>query len=60
MTETRPYHINSSTFQAVVEDVLEVEGVAQIFYDRIEARCRGDGSNAGVLKVHNEQHSQVG
>lgn len=60
MTETRPYHISSCIFQAVVEDVLEVEGVAQIFYDRIDARCRGEGYNAGILKVRHEQHSQVG
>ncbi len=36
---------HEACLQAVVEEVAIVEGVAQIFYDRIEATCKGKGAN---------------
>ena len=35
--------------QAVVEEVGIVEGVAQLFYDRIEATCKGKGPEKGSI-----------
>ena len=35
--------------QAVVEEVDIVEGVAQLFYDRIEATCKGNGPEKGSI-----------
>lgn len=35
--------------QAVVEEVGIVEGVAQLFYDRIEATCKGNGPEKGSI-----------
>jgi hypothetical protein len=40
-----------------VEDVLEIEGVAQIFYDRIEARCKG---NKDICSVQSNDSQQQG
>ncbi len=35
--------------QAVVEEVDIIEGVAQLFYDRIEATCKGNGPEKGFI-----------
>ncbi len=35
--------------QAVVEEVAIVEGVAQLFYDRIEATCKGKDHKKGSI-----------